>query len=165
MRVRCAVSKPRFFGARWGFSPLAVSFRFGASCAEFSLHSDCDDDSLVNYARSRLPHLCGYGDHTRNERAGTSEGFPSRIVREGRIHVMESEQNFAAIGVSASDTHADQELLPARMISGWDMHPTFLSDADLLGASCVLLLNCMTNSRRLLSCTYRKQATQQKIYI
>ena len=40
---------------------------------------------------------------------------------------MEGEQNFA-IGVSVSDSHA------AAQISGWDMHPTFLSDAELLGA-------------------------------
>ena len=40
---------------------------------------------------------------------------------------MEGEQNFA-IGVSVSDSNA------AAQISGWDMHPTFLSDAELLGA-------------------------------
>ena len=27
-----------------------------------------------------------------------------------------------------------QEALSARMMAGWDMHPTFLSDAELLGA-------------------------------
>lgn len=74
---------------------------------------------------------------------------------------MESEQNYAVIGVSAS-THADQELLPSRMISGWDMHPTFLSDAELLGASCDLLLLCARISRRLASRTFRKLNCRRK---
>lgn len=64
------------------------------------------------------------------------------------------EQTNFAVGVSASDT-----LPPARMMSGWDMHPTFLSDAELLGASCVLFLLRMTVSRRLPTRFYRKQAT------
>jgi len=57
------------------------------------------------------------------------------------------EQNFVALGMSATETQ--QELLSSRILSGWDMHPTFLSDAELLGASCVIL------PQHKLTCLYR----------
>jgi len=63
-------------------------------------------------------------------RGGTRTGEIMNIATVA----MEREDNFSPGPALGEGGHAGDPLSSSRMISGWDMHPTFLSDTELLGA-------------------------------
>ena len=60
----------------------------------------------------------------------------------------------------AVDTNGAHDLPPSRLISGWDTDPTFLSDAELMGASRARLLL----TRVSVICTLPYPSTLRSIY-